>query len=231
MIKGIDISRHQGKVDFDRVAEQGFKFCFVKCTEGQGYVDPMFLHNWEKLVGMQEKGMYRGAYHFARPGSDGSVEDAKREAGDFCDALLAVGSHCRGCLPPVLDFEQYSDNGPHENERWIRAFSIVVEERLDRKPIIYTGKNIWRHELGNTGNFSDHLLWLVKYTMQGSLIKSHGDQHKPLPWDKWTFWQWSGGGDFNFHGPVLGVDGDCDVNYFSGAQQELAKLALDSPPS
>lgn len=228
-IQGIDTSKHQGGVSFEKTREAGMCFAFVKCTEGVGYTDPRFYESWGKLVAMD--GEYiRGAYHFARPDTGGGMQDGEREALYFAK-VLRLGGHCdRGALPPVLDFEKYSSSGPSENIPWIRGFIRVIEQEFGRKPIIYTGRNIWRYEVGNTDVFIDCPLWQVNYS---------GNRTKPVktPWPKWTFWQWSGGRGSNFdycfwlkkHGKMPGIpSGICDVNRFNGTMEELKKLALFS---
>lgn len=205
------------------------RFCIIKVTEGEDYVDPRFVSNWEALQQLGPDKLYRGAYHFARPGSIGTVQDAINEATDFCDALLAVGGFEKGCLPPALDFEKYSDNTGRENVPWIEAFVKTVEDKLGRSPMIYTGANVWRYETGNSSDFVHLPLWQVDYTGTRS-------EPKETPWAQWAFWQWSGGGDFAFADPVPGVPGGTvDVNRFSGSAEDLARLAMmddgcDKPP-
>lgn len=200
------------------------RFAIVKATEGVDYVDPKFRENWAKLVELGHEKLYRGAYHFARPSSGGGgATDGEREARDFCKALKSAGSWEVGCLPPALDFEEYSSSNASQNIPWIEAFVRVVESELGRKPMIYTGANVWKFEAGNTAAFKDLPLWQVYYSATAT-------QPVAMPWDNWTFWQWSGGGDFAFYGPVPGVRGACDVNRFNGSESDLAALAMIAPP-
>lgn len=67
---GIDVSHHQGAIDWRRVAGDGIAFAYVKATEGGDHVDARFAENWR---GAGEAGIRRGAYHFftlCRPGAD-----------------------------------------------------------------------------------------------------------------------------------------------------------------
>ncbi|MEM6988900.1 MAG: glycoside hydrolase family 25 protein [Myxococcota bacterium] len=225
-IQGIDVSHHQGEVDFAAVAKAGFSFAYVKATEGTGYTDPKFRENWRKLRDL-EGTIHRGAYHFARPDSVGTEKDGELEARDFALAIRKVGGAGPGMLPPALDFEKYSENTPEQNRPWVAAFVRVMEEEFGRPPVIYTGRNIWRYELGNADDFIDCPLWLVRYSKRGAqgMTAVAERSHQPLRWPRWTFWQWSGGGKFNHHGPVDGVNGDCDVNLFNGTKVELDALA------
>ena len=40
LAQGIDVSKSQGAVDWNAVAQAGYVFTFVKATDGQDYVDP-----------------------------------------------------------------------------------------------------------------------------------------------------------------------------------------------
>ena len=72
-LQGIDISKHQGLVDHQEVAASGMLFCICKATEGRNYEDPQFEQNVKSIRAVLEDGFdyYPGAYHFARPDSDG----------------------------------------------------------------------------------------------------------------------------------------------------------------
>jgi GH25 family lysozyme M1 (1,4-beta-N-acetylmuramidase) len=63
-LAGIDVSHHQGEVNWHAVAEAGISFAFAKATEGATFVDPQFLRNWALI---KDAGIVRGAYHFFRP--------------------------------------------------------------------------------------------------------------------------------------------------------------------
>lgn len=47
-IRGIDISHHQGKIDWNKVKGEGFNFVFIKATEGGNFKDPEFDRNWKE---------------------------------------------------------------------------------------------------------------------------------------------------------------------------------------
>ncbi|HET9760380.1 MAG TPA: GH25 family lysozyme, partial [Nocardioidaceae bacterium] len=61
---GVDVSHWQGTVNWSRVKAAGMQFAFMKATESTTYTDTQLATNW---AGVQAVGMYRGAYHFARP--------------------------------------------------------------------------------------------------------------------------------------------------------------------
>jgi len=218
MIQGIDISRHQGDVDFKQVENANMSFCFCKATEGADYTDPLVAVYWESLL---DTWMYRGLYHFARPDLRAGRSGGEKEGRHFASVAKTLGHYQKGSLPPMLDFEKYSESDGQENIPWIQGWLDVVENELGRAAGIYTGANIWRYEVSNTADFADRTLWQVDYTKTRTEPKVIANGNWP-----WSFWQWSGGGDYAYYGPVAGIKGAVDVNRFNGGQQELDALAM-----
>src|ERR1700687_2207685 len=68
---GMDVSHWQGAIDWDTVASSGIAFAFVKATEGTTYRDPRFAFNYSEIARV---GIFRGAYHFGRPGTDAATQ-------------------------------------------------------------------------------------------------------------------------------------------------------------
>lgn len=63
MIKGIDVSRWQGSIDFNKVKEAGYSFVIIKAggSDMGFYKDPYFETNYEKA---KAAGLHIGAYYF-----------------------------------------------------------------------------------------------------------------------------------------------------------------------
>ncbi len=219
MILGIDISRHQGTVDFQTLASQsGMRFCYCKASEGGDYEDPNVATYWRGLLGTD---IYRGLYHFARPDLRTGRSGGETEGRNFVRVAKSLGHTGQGMLPPMLDFEKYSESDANENIPWIDGWLHVVENELARPAGVYTGANIWKYEVGNTDKYNTRNLWQVDYTATRTKPKEIADGNWP-----WTFWQYSGGGDFAYYGPVPGVNGVVDVNRFYGDETDLRVLAL-----
>ena len=68
---GVDVSLHQGVIDWRRVAADGVSFAYIKATEGGDHTDPLFAGNWERAA---RAGLQRGAYHAHVGGVQGSVD-------------------------------------------------------------------------------------------------------------------------------------------------------------
>lgn len=60
-VRGVDVSHHQGDIDWTALAQDDVSFAYIKATEGGDWVDPKFTENWEAA---HEAGVIRGAYHF-----------------------------------------------------------------------------------------------------------------------------------------------------------------------
>ena len=58
---GIDVSHHNGKINWKQVPD--LDFVYVKATEGATYVDPMYKQNIE---GAKARKLRVGAYHYFR---------------------------------------------------------------------------------------------------------------------------------------------------------------------
>src|SRR5687768_3711582 len=59
--QGIDVSHHQGVIEWSLLSGQGVDFAYIKASEGGDFVDPAFARNWD---GAGRAGIRRGAYHF-----------------------------------------------------------------------------------------------------------------------------------------------------------------------
>lgn len=196
---GIDVSHHNGKVDWGKVGGGPSNFVFMKASEKDNFKSPAFEGNWAAA-----KGMRRGAYHFFRPGVSGV-----RQATHF----LSVYRPARGDLLPALDLEDFdglSKTGfVREVQTWLATVSAALGDRL---PFIYTSASFWK-KIGNPGAFGAHPLWIAHYTNAAA-------PNLPNGWSDYTIWQYSDTGS------VEGVRGGCDVNLFNGAPGELGRYCL-----
>src|ERR687885_350127 len=100
VVKGIDVSNHQDRIDWSRVRADGISFAYVKASEGMTFADPKYGAH---VAGANAARIKTGAYHFARPDTRASdpVEDAHAEA----DFFLSIARPRSGDLVPALDLE------------------------------------------------------------------------------------------------------------------------------
>ena len=80
-MKGIDVSKHNGAVDWDKVARAGIGFAIVRAGYGKTYVDPWFERHF---AGAKAAGLRVGAYHYSYALTPA---DARAEARHLMDVL------------------------------------------------------------------------------------------------------------------------------------------------
>lgn len=198
---GIDISHHQGAIDWKKVAATGVAFAFAKASEGVNTKDETFAANF---AAMKDNGILRGAYHFFHP-----CKDPDAQADNF---LAVVQNLDPGDLPPVLDVEIDEGKSAAEIIAGIQTWVGKVKAALGRTPVIYTSAFFWDTKVGGCKDFSDCPLWVAHYTSEPA-------PNKPKGFDDFTFWQYSQQGN------IAGIAGHVDMNRFSGSMEELKKLA------
>lgn len=208
---GIDVSHHQGELNWSNIAQGGVEFCFIKATERTSWVDSHFDRNWH---GAQAAGLFRGAYHFGRVGADPGAQ-----AAHFYSVVGALGFRD---LPPVLDIEE-ADGHPAEHVvRWTKEFLLKADLLFGRKLVVYTG-HFWRDHMRNPKDefFGQHPLWLAGYVPEGNL-------KVPAAWQRWTFWQYTDG-RHNRPRTIPGVPA-CDQDLFEGSTADLDALCSGTAP-
>lgn len=190
---GIDVSRHQGVIDWDRVAAalspSRVMFVGIRATLGTG-IDDKFQRNWAeaKRVGIQ-----RLAYHYFV-----NNFPALPQINNF---LSVVGSDM-GELPMVLDVEPTSGQvivNKTANTTEILSWLIHCEYRARRRPAIYTNGWAWSACTTVPGWSADYPLWLAQYT--AAPVPTI-----PNPWTRYMAWQYSS------TGTLSGIAGNVDLN-------------------
>lgn len=200
---GIDVSKWDGSVAFDKLARAGIKFGYSKATQGLTIVDSTFQeHNSAGLAA----GLSMGAYHFFDYRADGVPQ-----ADFFVDTVLAHGGF-DDMLPPVIDVECFNSFGvsdPPYAAAQIKAFVGQVYVRTGRMPAIYTSNYMWKLVAGADRSFGEYPLWVACWNCFKPTL--------PAGWLTWTFWQ---------DGPmrVKGIRGAFDGNVFNGTDDGVPLL-------
>lgn len=165
-IRGVDVSAHNGEIDFNAMARSGVDFVMIKATEGATHKDRSFVAN---LLGARRAGLRTGAYHFFRFDTPG-----------YMQALNLLHS-VRGRqldLPVAIDVEEWTNPDDRPTEAVvaeIRAMaSKLRKEGLD--VIIYTNKDGYNRFV--KGRLDEFPLWLCSFTPIDDGVD-------------WTIWQYS----------------------------------------
>ncbi|MGF6354088.1 lysozyme [Paenibacillus sp. 4624] len=208
--QGIDVSHHNGNIDFKKVAADGISFVFIKATQGKSFRSNKFL---QFVRDAKAAGLLIGAYHYVDD-SAGNVEAAKAEAQNFYRAIQDAGGIGVFDLPPVMDYES-NKNG--YSKATITAVAKTFLEEIQRltgvKPLVYT----YPAFISNFSGLSSYPLWIARYSTQTPADASG--------WTRWDFWQYSdgaaGGNLPRGNRKVDGISGPVDLNEFYGTVAEL----------
>lgn len=195
---GIDVSHHQGPIDWVKVRKAGVAFAFIKATEGATLTDSAFAANWSHA---NAAGVLRGAYHFFT----------------FCSAGRDQAAHFVGVvpielevLPPLVDLELEGNcsKRPSVDELKVEIddFLGIIEPFYRQKAIFYVTEELY----ARYGAVTQERELFVRelFTRPGWLDGR-----------RWLFWQ------FHDNGRVDGVKGAIDLDAFHGSTEQLRALA------
>lgn len=199
---GLDVSHHQGEIDWPSVNSEKFRFVYIKATEGEGFKDKRFKSNYEKA---KKSGLKVGAYHFWS-----FCKDPHKQVYNIVNTVPRM----RGDLVPALDMEtikkcEYASKG-EEKEAIKRHIMVALNElsfQYGKPPLIYTTMDfLTQHEelLG-----FDTKYWVR--SLVGVPFLSKVD---------WTIWQ------YHNAGVVIGINGPVDLN----VMKEVSDLRLIQQP-
>lgn len=198
-IRGIDVSHHQGEINWKKVSENNVDFCFIKATEGRTFVDKRLAQN---LIGCEKNDLPRGAYHYYIFGADPGLQ-----ARNFISRVPAKAVD----LPPVIDLEydhrfNHALHYSHNKRRFIKEvkeLERILRNHYGREPIFYTNTRFY-HALIK-GNFTNPL-WICD-------LKSDGLHY--IDSSKWYFWQYS------HTSRIPGISVAVDMNLYNGTKQDF----------
>lgn len=194
-VQGLDVSNHQGKIQWNLVKMAGIDFVYIKATEGGDFVDKSFAYNWRQA---KKQGIYTGAYHYftlCKPG--------KLQAANFI-AVVPKEPHS---LPPALDLE-YTGNCRVSSyisnfDREVGEFIRIVKKHYGKEPIIYTTYE-FRKKYGLSRYKNP--LWI-----RDIFRKPGGQIH-------WSFWQYTN------RLKIAGIQGYVDGNVFYASRKNFLLL-------
>jgi GH25 family lysozyme M1 (1,4-beta-N-acetylmuramidase) len=221
-VQGIDVASGQhpngAAINWTDVAHAGYKFAFIKVTEGSYYVNPYYAGD---ASGAQSAGMLTAPYAFGIPNYSGGAFQA-----DY--ALDRASSMADGhSLPLILDIEPdpySSEDGTNQcyglnstqMVAWIQSFVTEASRRTGQAPVIYTDKSWWTTCTGDSAAFASDPLWVASYASSPVL---------PVGWGgAWTYWQYTD------KATPPGISVATDASYLSSTALELAAPGNQSDP-
>ncbi|WP_328800270.1 GH25 family lysozyme [Paenibacillus sp. LX16] len=217
--QGIDVSHHQGDINFKKVAANGISFVFIKATQGKSFRSKTFL---KFVKDAKAAGLMIGAYHYVDDSAT-TPDLARQEAANFAKAIKDAGGVSTFNLPPVMDYESNKSNLSKTTVTAVaKAFLEEVECLTGVRPIVYTYPSF----IGNFSGLSSYPLWIARYSATQVPPDASG-------WKRWDFWQYSdgsaGGTLPNGKMRVNGIGGPVDLNEYNGTVDELRARFTNRP--
>lgn len=198
--KGIDVSEHQGRIDWAKVAKDGVQFAVIRAGYGRelSQKDEQFERNY---AAAKAAGIQVGAYWYSYANS---VERGEQEARTCLKVLEGKTFE----LPIFFD---------QEYEKSILALSnktrtdialkfLETVKGAGRKVGLYSSTNFITTKL-QANRLTEYPLWIAEY---GSKLHYTG-----------TVWAWQ----YTSTGRVSGIKGnvDCNYGYFAQANTDLLR--------
>ncbi len=184
---GIDVSHHQGTIDWKAVARDGrIQYAYIKATEGATYKDPHYKRN---LEGARKGGMLVGSYHYFRTTSSAheQFENFKRAVPKDKQDLI-----------PMVDIEERKHWTRDQFQDSLKVFMRLMEQHYGKAPMIYSVQSFF--SANASPEFNSHPLMLGRYNSSNPpVIKGKGH---------YTIWQ------FSERGKIPGISRYVDLSKF-----------------
>lgn len=151
-VKGIDVSAHNGDIDFERVKADGYSFVMIKATEGTDFKDRNFVENIRLA---RSAGLKVGAYHFFRFDTDGNLQ-----AINFLHSLR----NRQLDFPAVIDVEEWGNPDGTATSQIVSRLRQMID-RLKYHGVdvvLYTNKDAYDRFIRD--NFANYPLWICSFT-------------------------------------------------------------------
>ena len=186
LVRGIDVSHHQGEINWKLVSNDDVTFAYIKATEANDFVDNNFITNWEEA---RKNKIHVGAYHFYSLAYSGDVQ-----AQNFISVVPREDEQ----LPPVIDLEYVGNSKKRPSksafQNDLNTYILLINQYFDKEPIIYTTYNFYEDYL--YPQFIDYDIW-IRDIFSSPKTNIIGD---------WEIWQ------YNSRGRVEGILGPVDLN-------------------
>lgn len=199
--KGIDVSEHQGHIDWAKVAKDGVQFAIIRAGYGRELhqKDDYFEQNY---TAAKKAGIQVGAYWY-------SYADSVKRAEEEAKTCLKVLEGKKFDLPIFFD---------QEYEKSILALSnktrtdiilkfLEIIQAAGRKCGLYSSTDFITNKL-QASRLRQYPLWIAEY---GSKLHYPG-----------AVWAWQ----YSSTGRVAGIRGNVDCNHGYFAQQEITNDGL-----
>lgn len=185
-LKGIDVSKWQGNIDWPAVKEYGIEFAFIRLGHDNHIVDPYYAKNMQEA---DAAGIPVGVYFYST---------AETMAESLSDAQFVI-DNLQGypvSYPVAIDLEDSSQSSKLTKEQITAIGKVFCDEirKAGYTPMIYCNEN-WYRNYVDFGSVGDVERWIARYnhSHDASLTKDI----------------WQAGSTTR----IAGVNGNVDINF------------------
>ena len=192
-VPGIDVSSHQGEIDWQQVKDAGIEFAMIRVgyrgyETGELALDEYFTHNVE---GALAAGLQVGVYFFSQAlNEEEAVEEAEYVLEQLADYEITY--------PVIFDWEEVSVPARTDEMNMLlltacaKAFCQRVEEEGFRAGVYFN--QAYGYQQFNLLSLKDHIFWLAQY--------------EDVPTFVYNFQMWQ----YTNEGSVPGISTNVDLN-------------------
>lgn len=200
-VRGIDVSHHQGAIDWRRIAAQNIRFVYLKASEGGDWQDASFDGHLEQA---HAAGLAVGAYHYFTLCAPGPAQ-----ARNFVAAAPAVPELN---LPPAIDLEYVGNCGMRPGQgrlvRELKAFIAIVKRHYGKTPVIYSTQTFFEDYLDKDPAFRAYPLWVRNLYGEAGWSRGRTVMFR----------------QFANHARLDGIKGSVDLDLYIGSKAQFAEL-------
>lgn len=210
----VDLSHHQGAIDWDRLYSMGVRVVILKVAEGADFIDPRFPGYYTEA---RARNMFVLGYDYLKVGVSAQAH--------YDNWLRAIGDR-KLDGPPAMDCEDPAAKNYTKSvvTTLVQQFSAKLAEWYGSLPIIYTSQGWWDQYVLAWNRWVEHPLWVASWVNVGVLFPILPNAWKGAAGQPvlWQFRVLKGGGD------IFGVSSaDIDLNT---SYPSFEKLLGEPPP-
>ena len=186
---GIDVSKFQGTIDWERVAEdENIQFVYIKASEGSSSVDSRYKENFRKA---KKAGFKVGSYHYFL-----GWKPAKEQFDNFNRYI----DRSKQDLIPMVDVELTGNKNVSREllQSRLAEFMQLVKDEYGKYPLLYSQYRFYNDNLAP--EFNKYFIFIARYSNKEPVLKGEG---------KYNIWQ------FSEKGRIAGIKGHVDLDRFA----------------
>ncbi|MCM1330264.1 MAG: Ig-like domain-containing protein [Ruminococcus sp.] len=204
-LRGIDVSKWQGDIDWKKVSLSGIDFAMIRSSYGNMHTDEKLAAN---VAGCEKYGIPYGFYHYSYADS---VKEARKEARYF----LSVIKNYNPEYPLVLDIE--NDHFKSMSRKQVTNIIIAFVQEIEKAG--------YYASVYSFAKFFNDYVDMSKIEKYDIWIACWGDEERLNSFYDGPYGMWQ----YSATGKVNGIDGEVDLDYaYKDYRERIRQLGLNN---